>query len=161
MAPKKGETPQALAFHREYAERMTHPPYSEATSPFLLHKCCINGTPKIEVTAATIKQWWVKYRTVQLVVNVWKSRGDQHICHPLYPRIGRSLSPPPSRYPNVDTPLPTSRISWAPYLYFLSELFLAEYSTPPTFHTSTVFHELYISFWSRVRARLRFCIPFF
>ena len=66
MAPKKGEIPQALAFHREYAERMTQPPYSEATSPFLLHKCCINASPKIDVTAATIKQWWGKYREVLL-----------------------------------------------------------------------------------------------
>ena len=74
MAPKRGETPQALAFHRQYAELMSQPPYSEATSPYLLHKCCVQGSPKIEVTAAVIKQWWGKYRVVEGQTRITSAR---------------------------------------------------------------------------------------
>ena len=46
----------------QYGELLRQAPYSEAASPYLLHKALTNRRPPIAVSHAAVKHWWKTYK---------------------------------------------------------------------------------------------------
>ena len=67
MAPK-GRTPRAAAIsdakdlQSKHGTLLSQEPYSQCTSPYLLHKALHNRTDPIVVSMGIVKQWWTHHR---------------------------------------------------------------------------------------------------
>ena len=52
----------AAQLHAKYAQLLSQPPFSEATSAYHLHKALTGRQPPIAVSEAAVKQWWCTHR---------------------------------------------------------------------------------------------------
>ena len=48
--------------HDKYADLLLEAPFSQATSPYLLHKALTERRPPIAVSHAAVKHWWKTYK---------------------------------------------------------------------------------------------------
>ena len=52
----------AKQLHEQYADLLSQPPFSEATSAYLLHLALTSRQPPIQVSHGAVKQWWKTYK---------------------------------------------------------------------------------------------------